>query len=166
MGTTAFGFPFPEGGDLVIAGDDAMEALANALQSFLTPKFINTSGGSGAVPVGGWVTIQYAAHYYSAEFQTADQQTYTYNGPTRLFQLSAGAVLATTAAGNESSKDLRLLVNGASARDTSTLADRVGLHISYVGILTTGDTLAVQVGGGALASTLSAGYLCALAVPS
>jgi hypothetical protein len=171
MGTTPnLGFPFPEGGDLVIGGDDAIEALAAAVDAYLTAalavKYLTATGAAGDVPAGGgFFGMQYAAN--TAEgFTTSDFITYTYTGPPRIFRIDAGATLSndTTVV---ASQELQLLTSGGVAQRTRAFAEVAGLHVSYVAQLIAGDTLAAQVAsGGSAGGSYQYGYLNAVAVPS
>jgi hypothetical protein len=170
MGTTSLGFPFPEGTDLVIAGDDAIEALAAAVNAYLTTnvaaKYLTATTGTTALAGGaGFVGMTYTANT-AVGFTTSDFITYTYTGPTRIFRIAAGAVISSNAT-VAASQELQLITSGGVAQKTRTLAEVAGLHLSYVAQLIAGDTLTAQVACGAGGGgSYQHGYLNAVAVPS
>lgn len=90
MGTTpTYGFPYPEGSGLVIAGDDDIQALAEAVEAEITDlrtrSHITSDGGpaQGFSSAGG--VVNFNAGTTSSDFEHDGAGTFTYGGGTQWF---------------------------------------------------------------------------------
>jgi hypothetical protein len=177
MGTTTnFGLPFPEGSDLVIGGDDAIQALAESLDARLSyssavaqiePAESASVAPTSAVDFPGAQPLMSGFSYSGGVL--------TYSGPARVFVIVAELDMVVVPAGNQTSMSFaRLLQNGVSpiaraldytiveelgADDRQGLAERGVTHrLVTVGLLGSGNTLQVEVSStpsGATVSTCS-----------
>ena len=99
VNTPAFGLPYPVGTDLVIAGDDAIQALAQRIEYLLTPAWAYAAAESSPPQIGVGTTAVWAtfgAVGSSGQFAfDAAAETLTYTGPTRWFLVQAEAHAAT-----------------------------------------------------------------------
>jgi hypothetical protein len=66
MGTTSRGFPYPDGDDRVIDGDDAMQALAEAVDTEFDGLPLHFAGGGFPNVCHGVVVMQHGT--YNAPF--------------------------------------------------------------------------------------------------
>ena len=95
MGTTPNrGFPYPEGTDFVASGDDAIQALAEAVDDRLAGHSYVFGSGSGpaGIPSGG-DTITWDLGSAAGWHLEADEQ-FIYDGPARWHLVTATVVLA------------------------------------------------------------------------
>lgn len=107
MGTTSrFGLPYPEGNGLVIQGDDAIQALAEAVDADLgavadaPPAWCNGSA-EPFVAIGAGITVELPVGDGSGHFTTPGGGFIQYTGPTRLFWFSATVTIDTLTVGRQ-----------------------------------------------------------------
>lgn len=98
MGTTStYGLPYPEGGDLVIGGDDAIQALAEAVEArmYASPiAYVALTDHGGALDdVDGAIVLTGAV---SMSGFTFDGTTLTYTGGSCLFLVAAQVDISIT----------------------------------------------------------------------
>lgn len=161
MGTTpAYGLPYPEGTDLVIAGDDAIQALAERLEALLVPAYGHTDPAASATQngiVGG--TVATFAGWLSNTGQFSFEgagATIRYTGPSRWFHVdiemaysTAGGVSGGASAGLYqegvlvAKAEQSILVGGATAALWGML------RVSTTCRLSNGHALQVLLAGGA-----------------
>lgn len=158
MGTTTnYGLPYPEATDLVIQGDDAIQALAEAVDSKLewSPAAIFPRTESPAA-VGSTAAVAWGSAALLAGF-TYDTPTLTYTAaPQRLFIVDAEVSITISGAASLGSYvELRLNGNGFAASedvidiDGATMGVRRVTHrISTPVRLSMGDDLDVTASAG------------------
>lgn len=146
MGTTPNrGFPYPEGTDYVASGDDAFQALAEAVDDALTTRMWATGrGGAEAVVMDSDWALDYATMDTGPGFIANPDggvaPGFTYTGPSgRWFLISIGARV--TSAGS-SGVGLFLTVNNAIVEAATSGEDDPYLTISIPLQLTSGIYLA------------------------
>jgi len=112
MGTTpTFGFPYPDGSDLVISGDDVIEALATKLDDVLKPRWFIASAPTGAGGFTGAVVPGYVGGAVSTgpDWTWDGAGSFTFSGSApRWHIVSAGASVY-----YDGLNSLSLQVNGA-----------------------------------------------------
>lgn len=154
--TSTYGLPYPDGSNLVMEGDDAMQALAEALDDRLASSAVAhiERATNGSAITAAPVTINHVgATTYMAGFNYS-AGVLTYLGPLRLFIATTQVEIENGnpagATGIESSVQLvqsGVSVEGSYDRVTATAATlerrNVTHRISLPVQLNTGDTLAV-----------------------
>lgn len=127
MGSTSLGFPYPEGTDLVIEGDNAIRALAQALNDALKPAWgiADAAGSSGQSGVSSSTPASFATPSGTGEFTLESGTTIRYTGPNRWF-MADFEVQANLAGSANSSGIATLVVNGSAVAGTA----RTGLLLS------------------------------------
>lgn len=182
--TPTLGAPYPLDSDARAAGAGAIRDLAEWTEAELLERDAGTSGALGALnaEVDAMATSWTATAATSAPVQnlsantpalatmgavsqdpggifgTSDLQTFQYNGPTRLFLVTAHVTLTTGAvAGPVWTSTANLLANGAvvmgsrhslSNPAVDTEDDFLANHahsLTWIALLSNGDTMAVQV---------------------
>lgn len=92
MGTTStFDLPYPEGTDLVIQGDDAVQALAEAVDARINPNTasVGIAPAESAKSVGAATTVDFPGTKFMGGFSGVTE-LFTYAaGGTRFFLVSA-----------------------------------------------------------------------------
>lgn len=148
MGTTSRGYPYPEGNGLVIQGDDAIQALAEAINADLTNRRWAIATGEAGESVAAdtdW-TLDYSAMDGSGFTPIPDggvAPRFTYTGPTgRWFHLSVGVSVG---GAGSSSITLRLHANSGIVASAITGADSDHLSISLPLQLTNGTDLSASL---------------------
>ena len=143
MGTTAnLDLPYPEGTDLVISGDDAMQALAEAVDAYLTPQWASCvdDDATPATPAGdvaAYDTVLTSGHFAHA----AGVLTYTGAAP-RWFLVPLGALLSIS--GPFPGSRMALVHNGFAAVNSRTDSTFHTHSISVPVLVSPGETLAAQ----------------------
>jgi hypothetical protein len=130
MGTTSnLGLPYPEESNLVIEGDDAIQALAEALDTALDPNsalIVMDRASSGAAIGGTPVVIPIPGTALGLVGFTYDSGVFTYTGSkSRTFMVDVEVEITTGSGGGTTSAEsaLTLYVNGTS--DIAGSYDRV-----------------------------------------
>lgn len=154
--TPIYGLPYPAGTDKILEGDDAMQALALAVED----RIRSSSGvaqlelaNNGSTLTASAVTINHlGAQTFMAGFSYAGG-VLTYAGPLRLFIVATEVEVQVASAGTIAIESaVYLLRNGVSIAGsfddiqipTATLEGRQVVHrITTPVQLTTGDTLGV-----------------------
>lgn len=161
MGTTSeFALPYPEGSGLVIQGDDAIQALAEAVEAKIRwdDGILQIEPADSASTANGDPVVFPGTQSLTAGF-TAGSGYVTYSGPLRLFHVYA-EVAITTAGTNLAhvSSTLILRYNGVTdiagsyddlvsqtSGPVGTIQTRTVVHkISVPAALSPGDSLAVH----------------------
>lgn len=124
MGTTDLGFPYPGGGDFVIDGDDAMEALATALNDFCAAtSVLNASAQAIATGTDTVVTWAPGSSTLGSDFHfSGDNKRLHYTGVGRWFLVSVRGTWSSYAAG-DSRKLIAQAHTGLSYGDASSYID-------------------------------------------
>lgn len=155
MGTTpVYGLPYPDGSAKVIEGDDAMQALALAVEGMHAGEAVVIAEATAGVALGAGVTSN--AQFPGTQL---DMTGFSYSNPTgiftrsgspRLFMVSAQVEISVTGVGSVSST--LTLTAGGSARATSydalntaptTFARQVMHSVCVPVFLTNGTTFTV-----------------------
>lgn len=163
MGTTTGGhpLPYPDGSDLVIDGDDAIEALAKAVTASPgAATFIATA--SGVVVTASLTPILWGAIATEAADWTYDAVTgaLAWFGPDRWVLVSTALTLQTVS-GSTYSASTYILHNGATVASTSLVLPGVAPpaqfshNLSMPVFLATGDAITISATAGG--STTAAG---------
>lgn len=116
--TTTRGFPYPEGTDLVINGDNAIEALAQALDDYHA-AFALTAVSNQSMPNGGPTYVEWTpgSSNMSSHFElSGDNKHVYYNGPGRWVHVSLRAVWGGSA--GTDIRALQLQANGGLSNGT------------------------------------------------
>lgn len=101
MGTTPnLGIPYPEDTDLVIQGDDAMQAIAEKLDTVLDPAWCSGAQETPAF-IGSGITVALPIDFGSEHFSIPGPGLIQYTGPTRLFWFSLTVTIGTDTAGRQ-----------------------------------------------------------------
>lgn len=122
MGTTThLDLPYPEGTDLVISGDDAIQSLAETLDASLNPLgayIVMARASSGAAIGSTLVVIPIPGTALGLVGFTYDSGVFTYTGTKdRTFMLDVEVEITNGAGGGTTSVEssLTMYVNGTSA---------------------------------------------------
>lgn len=157
MGTTAiYGLPYPDGTDLVIQGDDAIQALAEAVEDTIyggtTFAQIAPADSSSATPSTA-VLFPGTATMTGFTYTTGGGGALTYDGPPRLFIIYVSVELEASPGTPVSATSIDVKVEGvaiAGSNDDievdagSTIASRQVTHsVSVPTTLDTGDVITV-----------------------
>lgn len=146
MGTTTYeAIPYPEGTDLVIQGDDAMQALAERVDL----RIARWSGGSttDATPVAlannAWTDIVFSVGLTVSDNVTASANTtLTYTGAgARWFLVSAGANIAVN--GSQPNGYLRIVHSGGVAAELIHSDNYDNLNAAIPLLLNPADTIVI-----------------------
>ena len=138
MGTTPnLDLPYPEGTDLVVNGDDAIEALAAAVDYALAlDAFMTVMPAESTKAVGGETNVDFPGTAGSSGF-TRDGDGFVYNGPaTRYFLISASVEVENNGPATSMSSTVLVYHNGTQimgshdlvANTSATLAGRRVAH--------------------------------------
>lgn len=150
MGTTPNrGFPYPEGTDYVASGDDAIEALAMAVDGALTNRlFAVAEGGPGESVAANtdWV-VDYAEMTggpgFTAILDGGIAPRFTYTGSSgRWFLISVGVSVS---APGSTAIALNLVANGGVMASAVSGADDTHLTISLPAALGSGTDLSAYI---------------------
>lgn len=116
MGTTTwFGLPYPESTDLVIQGDDAIQALAETVAARLAPDAsLTVDPSTSGRAVGGATPVNITGATSAGSF-TGDGDDFVYTGAAnRFFIVCASVEVESSSAGTSTmTSTVHLLHNGA-----------------------------------------------------
>lgn len=104
MGTTSrFDLPYPEGTDLVIGGDDAIQALAEALADRLYPDAsVTVALATSGRAVSGATAVNFTGTTSAGGFTVTSAETFTYDGTVDRFFMIAACVETDSGVGTAS----------------------------------------------------------------
>lgn len=130
MGTTThLGLPYPEGTDLLISGDDAIQALAENLDTSLNPlgAFIVMDRASSGAAIGGTlVVIPIPGTPLGLVGFTYDSGVFTYTGTKdRTFMIDVEVEITNGAGGGTTSAESSLTMFFNGTADIAGSYDRV-----------------------------------------
>lgn len=137
--TSAFDLPYPEGGDLVIEGDDAIQALAEAVEARMNPNmaYVTVDPAESALGISGATEVDFPGAADLVGFSGAGL-VFTYaGGGSRYFIVSASVEVEVASAGSEFlSSTVEVHYDGAArsishdqvAHTGATLASRKVTH--------------------------------------
>lgn len=155
MGTTSKGFRYPEGSDLVIAGDDAIQALADDVNAYATDVDDRTAlrygngwnvASAGALTPDTPVTVGYANHQSAGGFSyDAGTGLFSYGGPERAFVIAAGYVAVFGVPADENLATLDIVIAGAVQVSTGQDGSRrAACSLTLPAVLGPGQTIGMR----------------------
>ncbi len=170
--TPNLGLPFPQGNELVIGGDDAIERLATAVDRVF--ENAHCAMWDTAVPaqaIDGGLVFPLVLSAASGHFtDTGDSITYT--GPSRHFALFADVTLSSTAAGAgpyQYSAALRIngqhLAGAGAINAEAVNAQSASVNFGAPIFLSSGDVITLH-GSANRAGTMAASLRCAAMGPA
>lgn len=126
MGTTpTFGLPYPDGTDLVVQGDDAIQALAEAIEARWAPAVAQINLANNGSTIGGSLTtVAFPGTVAFMEDFSYSAGVLTYLGPLRLFNVSTSVAISIPAAGaNSLVSQIQLWQSGVSIEQAELRVD-------------------------------------------
>lgn len=138
--TANLDLPYPEGDEYVIGGDDAIEALAKAVDTVLVASYFDSTladGSAAYVHGGGHATVTLNGPLNNSADFTYAAGVVTYTGPRRAYLITGSAVLRAV---DGSQAVLDLEVGGALRRrvDAFPVAQWFSGTVSWAGLLLPG----------------------------
>ncbi len=119
--TPNLGLPVPQGNELVIGGDDAIERLGNAVDTINVNAYL-VMASTGPLGIDGALTIPLGKTAGSAHF-TDGGDLITYTGPDRWFLIAADISCSTTGLG------------AGGPWQFSTALEHAGTHLTGSGLI-------------------------------
>lgn len=152
--TPAYAFPYPEGDEYVIGGDDAIEALAKAVERALTPSYAVHNDHPLNLAANTPTDVDLPAPQAASADWSDDGASWVYSGPARAFLLAAHVTMTNTdgAATGDYLAGLTLKVDGASVVASEDRLQQAGgpitatvtNHIAHIVFLTPGDVITLN----------------------